>query len=407
MKKRNTFELIVISLLTCIIVCLITAAMGYFSWKYSDPDSAISVVLRPGEDNSAAAVQSMDDPKFLPLKATLSAYGFQMQQAYKNGDLQSWANIAQQAAAVEPNNPVTHFSLASFYLDQSGSENNIMGVMNILTRALAEIDTALELEPKSGNSHLLRALILSRMVNGYPYRADRDYLYKLAIADLNQASEYGTSLEIQPQRLKVRYQIQINDCNEALNSIPSLPRINNQNSAANSNTTDEALLADAYACLGQFTRSIESAQKDLKIANNQSSDYYMRLAISLYQAGKSNDAFGLVEKALSERSIGTHYFLKACIEYDQENYVGALSDGEKADQFSWSAGAYSSYFEGLEAERLGNTEEAIIKLQFAEAALDPQFDFAIKRSQAKLAALNAKPVDVTPVLHFALVKKQN
>jgi tetratricopeptide (TPR) repeat protein len=388
------------ALVLCIMCCLATTS-GYFIWKYSDPTSALSTAMDAGSPTKPSGGPSMDDPRSEPLKATLTAYGFQMDEAYRKGDLQAWSDTASKAMKIEPNNPVTYYSLAVTFLGESDGEPDFSNRMNLLTHAFRQIDGSIGLNPNYGNSYLIRAVCLTQLAGAYPYRADREYLYKLALPDLDKAIELGTSTGFQPARLKVEYLTLLNQCGDAIKLIPSLPRIPNDSKSVNSNKTNEELATQAYACLGQYQQAIDSANKNLQTKNNESRDENLELAIALYQSGKSSEALELVKKVLSEKSSGKHFFLKAAIEYDQKDFINALTDGEKADQYSWGAGEYSSYFEGLEAARLGNAEEAILKMQFAEAALEPQFDFAIKRARAELSALNAKPIEVTPAIHFS------
>jgi hypothetical protein len=403
-KKRDT---IIIGLLTTSIICCLASTFGYIFWQYSNPTSPLSIALRPINNQPTQEVAHMDDPQSEPLRATLTAYGFQMDEAFRKGDLQAWSDNANKAAKIEPKNPLTHYALATTYLRELDDEPNFSNRMNVLTTALVEIDLSIALDPNYGNSHLIRAVCLTQMADGYPYRTDREFLYKLALPDLDKAIELGTTTGFQPARLKVEYLTLLNNCEEAIKLIPSLPRVPNNSKSANTNKTNEELAAKAYACLGLYPQAIDSAYKNLQMNNNQSGDNNLDLAIALYQTGKSTEALDLVKKTLSEKPIGGHFFLKAAIEYDQKDFINALTDGEKADQYSWGAGEYSSYIEGLEAARLGNTEEAIVKLQFAEATLEPQFDFAIKRARAELTALNSKPIEVTPAIHFTMKTEGN
>lgn len=401
MKRTKRRDTIIIGLLIFSIICCLASTSGYFVWQYSNPASALSIALKPAETKSAPAISKMDDPGSESLKATLATYSFQMDDAYRNGDLQTWSDTASNAMKIEPNNPVTYYTLAITFLGESDGETDISSRMNLLTHALQQIDGSIGLDPNYGNSYLIRAICLTQIADAYPYRADRELLYQLAIPDLDKAIQLGTSTGFQPARLKTKYLILLNHCDEAIKLIPTLPRIPGDNQSENSNLTNEELSTQAYVCLGQYQQAIDVALKGLQMKNNQSKDDNLALAISLYQTGRSNDALEIVKNVLSEKSLRTHYFLKALIEYDQQDFASALTDGEKADQCSTGAGVYSSYFEGLEAARLGNKEEAITKLQFAEAALDPQFDFAIKRARNELLALNSKPIEVTPAIHFS------
>ncbi len=435
MKKTNRRDSIIIGLLIFSIVCCLASTTGYFVWQYINPTSALSTALKPSNPNPSnpspsnpspstsnssasdpsatdpsatdpsatdpsAGISHMDDPGSEPLKATLAAYSFQIDEAYRQGDLQTWSDTVSNAMKIEPNNPVTYYTLAVTFLGESDNEPDFSNRMNLITHALRQIDGSIALDPNYGNSYLIRAVCIAQLADAYPYRADRELLYSMALEDLDKAIELGTTTGFQPARLKVKYLTSLHQCDEAIKMIPALPRIPGGSKSENSNQTNEELATQAYTCLGQHQQAIEAAIKGLQLNNNQSKDDNLALAISLYQTGKSSEAMEILQKALSEKPIGTHFFLKAAIEYDQQDFITALTDGEKADQYSLGAGVYSNYFEGLEAARLGNIEEAIAKLQFAEAALEPQFDFAIKRARAELAALGAKPIEVTPSIHF-------
>ncbi len=411
MKKTNRRDSIIIGLLIFSIVCCLASTTGYFFWQYINPTSALSIALKPSNpspstsnpstSNPSAGISHMDDPGSETLKATLAAYSYQIDEAYRQGDLQTWSDTVSNAMKIEPNNPVTYYTMAVTFLGESDNEPDFSNRMNLITHGLRQIDGSIALDPNYGNSYLIRAVCVAQSAEAYPYRADREFLYRMALEDLDKAIDLGTTTGFQPARLKVKYLTSLNQCDEAVKLIPALPRIPGDSKSENSNQTNEELAAQAFACLGQHQQAIDTALKGLQIKNNQSKDDNLTLAISLFQTGKTSEAMEVLQKVLSEKPIGTHYFLKAAIEYDQQDFITALTDGEKADQYSLGAGAYSSYFEGLEAARLGNSEEAITKLQFAEAALEPQFDFAIKRARAELAALGAKPIEVTPSIHFS------
>jgi len=98
--------------------------------------------------------------------------------------------------------------------------------------------------------------------------------------------------------------------------------------------------------------------------------------------------------------LGPLYFLRAVIEYDRNQYGDALQDADLAENNAWASGSYIAYIEGLEAVRLGHREEAISKLQYAEATFTWDYPFVIQRCRDELKKLGTEPITVTPSVNI-------
>jgi len=155
-----------------------------------------------------------------------------------------------------------------------------------------------------------------------------------------------------------------------------------------------------YACQGDYQKAYDYHQADLK-KRHQPEDNALNEVIYLYQLGKLDEALDMANKSIDKTARGAYYFLRAAIEYDRGQYGQALQDADAADRNSWDGGSFIAYFEGLEAVRHGQRDVAVNKLQFAEATLNWNFDFAIQRSRAELEKLGAPTVAVTPSVHLS------
>ena len=368
-----------------LLVCCAAALGGYVIWG------------RPLINHPAQASAPIDSAS---REATTSVLGYQMNQYYLQNNMGKWMETADQAVALDPDNYQLHYYRANMFQTQAEIQKGLVQHMEILAKGLDDINRAILIDPSNGDGYSMRAIILYDFGEGYPFRADREYYYRLALENINYAVPLKSPRNLHPERYQVKYEVYLQNCENALIETRQLEKtISPENVVP---PTLESLYESVYACQGDYQKAYDYHLASLK-KTEKTEDRPAVTAIYLYQLGKVDEAVSLINTALSAPGAikGPLYFVRAAIEYDHSQYAQALQDADMADRNSWSAGTFSAYFEGLEAVRKGQKDEAINKLQYAEATLETEFNFAIIRSRAELEKIGAKTLVVTPSVHFS------
>ena len=383
-KKRKIFFWLLVGLVGCLLCCVLILG-GYILWG------------KPLVNNQMPTPTPMDT---LSREATLSAYGYEMDQYFQQKDMQNWMTTADKAVALDPTNYRTYFYRAEVFKASAQDQIGLQQYMDILTRGLQDIDKAISLENSDGDLFLLRSKILSDMAAGYPYRADRNYFYQKALENARVAEKLGSPQKLHPERQVVMYLTYLGDCSSAMDQI-------NRLSDSPPDEDSKTLTLDnvnelTFACQGEYQKAYDKFSAYLMTTNN-SDGFSLAEAVYLYQLGKLDEALKIVDRGTSgqkERN-GDFYFVRALVEYDQGMDKQALQDADLADRYSWSANSFTSYIEGLEDVRNGKKDLAVQKLQYAEATLDILFNSAIHRAHLELEKLDAKPLQITPAVHIS------
>jgi len=199
--RKPLFWLLIFFLL-CLVCCAVVLG-GYVIWG-------------PALINRNAIAKEPTPMDSLSKQATLSAYGYEMDQYFNQNDMNHWMDTADKAVALDPNNYNIHLYRANIFLVNAEAEKSLLAHMMILSRALDDADKAVSLDSSDGDGYIIRAMILLDTADGYPYRADREYFYKLALENMKVASNFDTSLKVHPERLLVNYETNLHNCEAAL-----------------------------------------------------------------------------------------------------------------------------------------------------------------------------------------------
>jgi tetratricopeptide (TPR) repeat protein len=374
-------------LLVCLICCAVTLVAAYIIGQQR---AAVSAAAAP------VIVYPQPTLNITPgVEATISALQAQGQQYYKNGEYDKVLELDEKAIVLNPNDLDLYNYAASDFRDISDTKHSLNDYMDILNRGVAIVNRGLEIDPKSGDLYTQRAFFFGIMTNGYAYRVDHDYLNQLALENL-QASSYLRSKHIRhPERYWVNYLTFVRRCDEALTEAERLAAVEPADDV--DSPTIDSLLSNVYSCKGDYDKALKYYLIDLRKRNVQD-DSCACSSVFYYLAGKSDEALEKLNKSISESPNynGTRYFIRALIEYDRGEYDQALQDAETSEGESWAHGKNSAYIGGMNDARLGNTADAIEKLQYAEATFNGDYYFLAERAREALKKLKATPLVITP-----------
>ena len=213
---------------------------------------------------------------------------------------------------------------------------------------------------------------------------------------MKTGTKLGNTRNLHPERSIIYFETYLGDCenaeSEATRQATAQPFVDNYV------PTTLTELEDAYACKGDYQKALDYHMQNLKQSNQTDEDCgcQAETAIYLNQLGRNQEAYDLINKAIFKNPnyFGGGYFTRAVIEFDLGEYDKALDDANHAEGNSWAHGMFFNYIEGLNAERLGNTQEAITKLQDAEASFGPDTGYAMRRARTELKKLGAEPLTI-------------
>ena len=387
MNLRKILFILLITFLLGLVLCALILG-GYILWGKP-------LVPQPQRTASPSITPNAEE-----VMATLTIYELDKQLALDQNNEFQWFEIAAKEIELAPDNYGLYFDRAKQYYISAMNKSGLQQHITLLSNALTDIDKSISLAPDQGLGYLLRSIILSEMASGYSFHADNEYFNRLALENINMAMYLGTSNYPRPGRLTFEYEIALNNCERAKAEVDREADIASPDDT--SLPTIEQMYASVYACMGDYQKAIEYSRLNDEKRDSENGNG-AALARYLYQAGQLDEAFDLLNQSIADQPFqyGQRYFIRAAIEYDRGQYETALADAEMAENNLWAGGSIRSYFNGLEAVRNGQKEEAILNLQHAEATLPYEFNFAILRARSELEKLGAKPLVVTPSVHLS------
>ncbi|MCE1255771.1 MAG: tetratricopeptide repeat protein, partial [Anaerolineae bacterium] len=379
-----------VALLICLACCALLLA-GYVFWM---PQKVVN-------DGPYIVYDYPTEISTPDIKATSTVLSIDVKRYVQLGDYDKAIELLNRQIAFDPDNPDLYFERAHAYRKSSDRKTNLNDSMDLLNRAIADADKGISLDPKNGDLYMERGFSFLQMTSGYRYQIDRDYLYQLAIENLEVASSLRTKTAQFPERYLVMYYAFHRACERAMSETQRLASINSSDGF--NSPTIESLFDVSYACLGDYDNALKYYLLNSKKKNGEETDKeYASTAHYLYLTGKADEAYELLNQSIEKKPnyYGGRYFLRAVIEFDRGEYDAALQDAYLAESNSWALGTISSYIEGLNDARLGNKEKAIEELQYAEATMNVEFYFAIEKAREELKKLNAAPLEITPSVNF-------
>ncbi len=266
--------------------------------------------------------------------------------------------------------------------------------------ALQDANRIIELKPETGGYYALRDYILREMTPLETYSVNKFAIYDLANLDVLKAIE----LEIDPSSYVYRHYarnlIEGNHCEEGL---AETQKLIGQTTMQSSDFGQyySVYLAEAYMCLGELDKALESAQ--YITCDDPVSTCKSGLLTEIYfQSGDYENALNTVNYMINWQPVGGgwRYFIRALIYYEQGEIELALQDLELGDAYSWYGNGVYWYVKAKLAMDAGDKENGIIYLQNAEQTLDVTYMPLRQQIIAELKTYGEKPIMLNPSLPF-------
>jgi tetratricopeptide (TPR) repeat protein len=377
-----------ILLLVCL-VCFATVLLtAYIAWQQTSITNITTA--------APVIVNAQPTPNKTPgVEATISALEIEAGKYYDNYEYDKVLDLYEKMIALDPNNPEVYVESAYYFRRIANNKHSLDDFMDILNRGVATVNKGIEVDPKYGDLYAQRAFLFGTMANAYAYRVDGYTLNQLALDNLQASNSLGSKRMQHPERYWVNYLAFARQCDQAVTEANRLAAVEPPDDTYE--PTIESVLELAYACKGDYKKALEYYLIDLRKTNSQD-DACSCSSVYYYLLGKSDETLEKLNKSISDypNYYGSRYFLRALIEYDRGEYDQALIDAQHADGNAWAFGMNSAYIQGLNAARLGQTEEAIRNLQYAEATFGGTYYFVAERAREELKKLKATPLVITP-----------
>ncbi len=269
--------------------------------------------------------------------------------------------------------------------------------------ALEDTNTIIELEPTTGGYYALRDYILRETAPLEIDSVNKFAMYDLANQNVVKAIELGVVPSSYVYRHYARNLIEGNHCEEGLAETQKLI----DQTTRQSNDFGQyysVYLAEAYMCLGELDKALESAQSIT--CDDPVSTCKSGLLTEIYfQSGDYEHALETVNYMINWQPVGGgwRYFIRALIYYEQGEKELALQDLELGDAYSWYGNGVYWYVKAKLALDTGDKENGIIYLQKAEQTLDVTYTPLRQQIIKELKTYGEKPIGLDPNLPFTPV----
>lgn len=377
-------------LIFCVIFLLIYLYFGQFFF----PDITMQ---QPNYSNFSTPFNSTQIT--INKNATIVAVDYEREQYVNDGNVDKTIELTNKLISLDPDNPKQFREAVVIYRDLANNFTSESDYVALLEEALKLADRGIYLFPKFGDLYLQRAFVYYSLNNSLPYRVDREKGYAIAIENLKAVAYLRSKYSNNPEHYLVIFNSEFNHCDEALSDAIRFSTAEPSGDVFSDYST-ERLLESAYACKGVYQKAFDFNNIDIEKTGCKDSTCRNQInkAIYLIHLGRSDEAYEIVNQSIEQKPnyTGIRYFIRSVIEFDRGEYDKAIEDAYHAEGSSWAHGMYINYILGLNSSRLGNKEEAIEYLQYAEATLYHQMEFAIIRSREELDKLGSKSLVIEP-----------
>jgi len=260
-------------------------------------------------------------------------------------------------------------------------------------QALADMDTALSLDPSNGNYYHERQFIYVNLGTLELYRADQDYWAALALADAQAALRFATTIPYADRDAADR-QIDAGHPEVAVDLYTRLPPVPGRTLVSDADLQDGL----ARALFGQGFLDQALAHINLSQRLSASNDKLSFKALILLSQGQPAAALtALKQVTVAGRLCGCDYYLRALVYYQLGQPALAQADIDTGTPQTWARGGLRSYVLGLLALDQGDTATGQQLLQEAQASL-PRSDgpALLKQITQKLDSLGVPRLNPTP-----------
>jgi tetratricopeptide (TPR) repeat protein len=356
----------------------------------------ISTTFVPAPINSVTAIPPENN--FFPSATLFVSVDNNLRQSrdlVAQGKYAEAIPLLDQAIQSAPDLDELYFLRAESYHGLMRQQRSQSEYQDYLDKALADIDQAIAIRPDHGDYYMLRQYLLVGLAGLQNYQVDAANISEYALQNAVAALNLGATLDEYPDRIYITDLIFTRRCEEAIQQLQKMIDQTDPNEPSIGGLYH--IQSMAYVCAGQVDRALQMVDKSMFNNANMEWKYELK-ARYLYQAGRSNEAFQLLNKLIGEKPSydGWRYFLRALIYQEMGEREKAAEDLMMGASNTWEHGGLYAYVQGKMALEDGNMEEGIAMLQEAEATLDYLFTPLQKRIQTELEELGAKPLEITP-----------
>lgn len=372
-KDRRLFVTVLGGFLFCLGACALLGVYAYVSG---------SLDRLPG-----LPWQSTPDTAELAIQATQLMDAGQYDQAS-----QLWTRVIQS----NPNDHDAYYSRAVCYYNLTPHEH-LLGIYRAyLTSALADMDTAIALQPDNGDYYSFRHEVLSSLAGTYEYRVDRQALILIAHEDIKAALALGYSYDYRfSDRVYAADLFALDQCDEGLPETMQMLEATAPDDPSISGLQN--MQAQGAACLGRMDEAVQAVSASLEQTRYTEERSYTKAAY-LYQLGRLDEALAVINQNIQAvpTFTGYRYYIRALIEYDMGRKDLAAADLQTGSQYTWERGSLYAYVSGKLALDAGRRDEGIRELRYAEATMDYNLSILHTRLLHELADLGVTPLVMLP-----------
>ena len=270
-----------------------------------------------------------------------------------------------------------------------------------LIAALEDTNTILELQPQDAGYYAKRDYILRELAFLEVNSANKFAIYDLANEDVKKSIELGAPDSTYVYRHYARNLIEGNHCQEGLEETQKLiQKYGTQ--TADYGQYYSVYLTEAYICLGELDKALESAQAIT--CDDPVSTCKSGLLTEIYlQSEDYDNALNTVNYMINWQPVGGgwRYFIRALIYYEQGQIDLAQQDLATGDAHSWYGTGVDEYVLAQLAFDNGDKANGIYHLQTAEQMFDINYSVLRQETLKQLKKYGAEPIPQTINLPFS------
>ncbi|MFZ5909282.1 MAG: tetratricopeptide repeat protein [Chloroflexota bacterium] len=329
-------------------------------------------------------------------KVSLAGQLFIAKQLISQGNCAQAVPMLHKIIYADPKNSEAYLQRATCY--GSTPTNVFEERYRNLVNAIYDMDMVIALQPGVGDYYVDKELVFRELAEIVNDSASKFAFYELATQNCEKAIELGVSPGYTYVfRHHARNLIESNHCEEGLQETQAL--INQTPPQDPIMSTYNVYLTEAYICLGDFEKALESAQKiqcDDPVVTCRTG----LIAEIYFQMDKKEEALELFNAMINQDPAygGWRYFLRAAIFYEKGQKELALQDLAMGEAYTWTGNGVYWYVKSKMAFDEGDKENGLLYLQYAESTLDVQYSALRKQIQDELKDLGAKPLNLSPNL---------
>jgi tetratricopeptide (TPR) repeat protein len=255
---------------------------------------------------------------------------------------------------------------------------------SVVNSGLKEIDHAITLSPKEADFYTLRALFYDALQKEYPFRVDSDQIYQIELDNYRFASQL-TPGDVDIAQNTAWILINLGRCQEAF-QIASQLLVQHPDLSGLSSNFDE-LMAESYACQGQYPKASEYADLGIKAGNACACEW--EKGYYLYLTGQAEAAKSYLLDAASYND--DRFYLVGIIDADQGNIEDARLDLQLGERMTYDRHGLHAYLAGKIALADGDRYGALSNFRDAEATLPHRKDQLLAMVRTELTKLGTVP----------------